>query len=167
MFAKQQLEAQKAKYEAQLELQETTHQTLIEEQKVNMLQFQLAQASEQKAKYDAQLALYTSKIKALQDELSQVRSEPAAPAADATAMAQIMLHGKLERFHKERRNELTKIYNDERDKAAAGRRAAKRDNAARQSGEACVKIEPGVKAPRLASRKLVLDLEIARAPRLP
>ena len=77
-----------------------------------MLKLQLAQASEQKARYDAQLALHASKIKALEDELSQVRSEAAAPAADATAMAQIMFHGKLERFHKERRKELIQRYED-------------------------------------------------------
>ena len=142
MSAQQQLEAQKANYEARLA-----------EQKVKMLEFQLAQASEQTAKYEARLALLDSKIKALQDELSQVRSEPAAPAADATVMARIMFHAKQERFHKQRRDECTKVHEHERDTAAADDRAAKRDNAARQSGETCVKIEPGAKAPRLAAPK--------------
>ena len=156
MSVSQQLEAQQAKYEAQLERQESAHQTLIAEQKATMLKLQLAQASEQKARYDAQLALHASKIKALEDELSQVRSEAAAPAADATAMAQIMFHGKLERFHKERRKELIQRYEDaikgarERERE---REREKRDNAARESAETCVQIEPGVKAPRLGARQ--------------
>jgi hypothetical protein len=107
----------------------------------------------QAAEYEAHLALYTSKIKSLEDELSQARSEPAAPAADATTMAQIMFHSKQERFHKERRKQLIKLYDHDRDKAAADDRAAKRDNAARESAETDVKIEPGVKAPRLAARE--------------
>jgi hypothetical protein len=153
MFAKQQLEAQKAKYEAQLELQEIAHGTRIAEQKVQMLQFQLEQASEQKAKHEAHSALQESKIKALQHELLQVRREPAAPAADATVMAQIMFHGNQARFHNERRAELRQVFDKERNQAAVADRAAKRDNAARQSEATCVKIEPGVKAPQLAARE--------------
>ena len=154
MSVSQQLEAQQAKYEAQLERQESAHQTLIAEQKATMLKLQLAQASEQKARYDAQLALHASKIKALEDELSQVRSEAAAPAADATAMAQIMFHGKLERFHKERRKELIQRYEDASKGAREREREReKRDNAARESAETCVQIEPGVKARRLGARQ--------------
>jgi len=154
MSVSQQLEAQQAKYEAQLERQESAHQTLIAEQKATMLKLQLAQASEQKARYDAQLALHASKIKALEDELSQVRSEAAAPAADATAMAQIMFHGKLERFHKERRKESIQRYEDAiKGARERERERKKRDNAARESAETCVQIEPGVKAPRLGARQ--------------